>query len=72
MIKETSRQQTYYEVEETINLNVNGKKVKVYRWNKQDDNFGDYDDETSIDGEDKEKLTEEEVEELEDFIGDNL
>lgn len=51
-------------------IDVNGKEVRVYEEQTQDNVFSDYDYDTVIDEQDKEKLTEEELEELEDNLSD--
>lgn len=69
MIKLLNERFTYFESEKRFELNVNGKEVIAFRYEKQDPQFSDYD--TNIEIRDKELLTEEEIEEIENFITDH-
>ena len=57
---------TYFEKEERFILNYNGKDVIIYYYAKQDPQFGDYEGGYEII--DKEKFTNEEQEEIMDYI----
>jgi len=50
-------------------IDVNGKEIRIYEYIDNDDFMG-YDYDTVIDDEDKKKLTDEELEELEDNLTD--
>jgi len=56
----------YTETEEKIVLEVNGKSVTVFKYTKQDTLFGDY--EYDIEIKDKDNFTEEEQEEIIEYI----
>lgn len=51
-------------------IDVNGKEIRVYEYQTQDNAFDNYEHDTEIDEQDKEKLTDEELEELEDNLSD--
>jgi hypothetical protein len=57
----------YTEIEKMQEFSVNGKKVKVFAYNKYDSNTGDYDDDINYD---KELLNEIEAEEFDDYLAD--
>jgi hypothetical protein len=69
MIKLLNERFTYFESEKRFELNVNGREVIAFRYEKQDPQFSDYD--TNIEIRDKELLTENEIEEIEIFITDH-
>jgi hypothetical protein len=68
-MKKISREKLY--VRKTIKhiIDVNGKEIRIYEYIDNDDFMG-YDYDTVIDDEDKKKLTDEELEELEDNLTD--
>ena len=68
MIKLLNERFTYFESEKRYELELNGKKVIVFRYEKQDPQFSDYD--TNIEIQNREDLTEEEIEEVEKAIED--
>jgi hypothetical protein len=70
MIKLLNERFSYFESEKRYELEINGKKVIAFRYEKQDPQFSDYD--TSIEIQNKEDLTEEEIEEVEEAINDTL
>jgi hypothetical protein len=51
-------------------LTINGKDVRVDKWWTEDEVSGEYETDYEINDTDREALTEEEVEDLEDFITD--
>ena len=53
-------------------IEINGKQVRVGSYDEQDSLFGQYDADQEINEEDKKKLTEEELETLEDNLMDIL
>jgi hypothetical protein len=69
MIKLLNKRFTYFESEQRFELDVNGRKVIAFRYEKQDPQFSDYD--VDIDIQNKKDLTEEEEEEVIDFIADH-
>lgn len=70
MIKLLNERFTYFESEKRYDLELNGKKIVAFRYEKQDPQFSDY--ETEINIQNKENLTDEEIEEVEDFINDHI
>jgi len=68
MIKLLNERFTYFESEKRFELEINGKKIIAFRYEKQDPQFSDYDVDIKI--QDEEKLTEEEIEEVEDYLKD--
>jgi len=70
MVKLLNERFTYFESEKRYELEINGKKVIAFRYEKQDPQFSDYD--TSIEIQDRETLTEQEIEEVENEINDTL
>ena len=76
MIKILKTEQIYFEQEQSIELEINGKKIIAIRYEKQDPKFSDYELEVEI--QDKElliiehSLTEDEAEEIEEFIKNEL
>jgi hypothetical protein len=70
MVKLLNERFTYFESEKRYELEINGKKVIAFRYEKQDPQFSDYD--TSIEIQNRENLTEEEIEEVENTINDTL
>ncbi|MFA6023558.1 MAG: hypothetical protein WC781_05710 [Candidatus Pacearchaeota archaeon] len=72
MIKQTSEEITYKEIRKTFYLDINGKEVKVYTYDKQDNDLQNYDSDCEVDKEDEKKLTEDESEELETYLGDEI
>jgi hypothetical protein len=69
MIKKlTEPRFTYFESEQRFELEVNGKKVIAFKYQKQDPQFGEYD--SYIELMNKKDYTEEEIEEVEIFIND--
>lgn len=51
-------------------IDINGKQIRAYEYQMQDEPFDQYDHDIEIDEQDKEKLTDEELEELEDNLKD--
>ena len=51
-------------------MEINGKKVVAFRYEKQDPKFSDYDLDVEI--QDKSGLTEEEIEEIEEFVKNEI
>ena len=70
MIKLLNERFTYFESEKRYELDVNGKKVIAFRYEKQDPQFSDY--EATIEIQNKEDLTEEVIEKIEEAINDTL
>jgi len=60
----------YKKVFKTFVLEINGKEITVSKWWIEDDLSNDYETDYEIDEKDREKLTDEEEEELIDFIND--
>lgn len=69
-IEEISTIETYREIYMTKNLKVNGKEVKVYAWDKKDEELQDYDSDIEVNQNDNENLTEEESEALDEYLND--
>ena len=67
-MKIKEREVTYFEKEVKFILDYDGREVIIYYYTKQDPQFGDYEGEYTI--KDKEKLTEEEQEEIIDYVED--
>jgi hypothetical protein len=61
-IKKENEEITYSNVTTTHTFDVNGKKVRVYCYDKQDMGVSDYENDHTIEEDDLEKLTEEEHE----------
>ena len=61
----------YNEVEKEATISINGKKIKVKKYLKEDTEFGQYDNNEEYSKEFKE-LTEEEQEEVTDFVNDDI
>jgi len=70
-IKLINEEVTYKEVATTKTYSINGKEVKVNTWIKQDNTLSDYEDEKDVNENDMEKLTSEEQNSFEDWLGDN-
>jgi len=70
MIKILNERFVFFETETRYELEVNGKKVIAFRYEKQDPQFSDY--EATIEIQNRENLTEEEIEEIEIEINDTL
>jgi hypothetical protein len=66
MVKVLNQEFTYFESETRYKLEINGKEVIVFKYEKQDQQFSDY--ESSIEIQNKENLTDEEIEEIEETI----
>lgn len=66
MIKILKMELTYLESNQRFELDVNGKKVVAFRYQKQDPQFNDYDLDVEI--QNKELLSEEEIEGVEELI----
>lgn len=49
-------------------ISVNGNEIEVFKYTKQDEYFSNYEDELSFDEDQLKELTDEERNELEDFI----
>ena len=71
-IKKLEENMTYKKTTTTHEFDINGKKVKVYSHYFYDDISGDYDNDEVIDEQDKEKLTEDELETLEVYLSECL
>lgn len=69
-IKVLNKEFTYFESEQKIELEINGKKIVAFRYEKQDPKFSDYDLDVEIQNE--ELLSEEEIEEIEEFVKNEL
>jgi len=65
-IKVLNKRFTYFESEQRFELEINGKIVVAFHYEKQDPQFSDY--ELAIEIKDKSALTKEEIEEVEEFI----
>jgi hypothetical protein len=61
-IKKTEEEETYRQITTTHTFEVNGKKVRVYCYDKQDMQMEDYENDTTVDENDIAKLTDEEHE----------
>jgi len=70
MIEQINAEQTYIQENHLVTLNVNEKKIRVY-YSYTSDSEGYLDNDYEINEEDKKLLTEEEQEEVTDFIMDN-
>jgi hypothetical protein len=70
MIKVLNKKYKFFEAEQEIELEINGKKVIVSRYEKQDPQFSDYELEVEI--KDETGLTENEIEEVETFVKEDL
>ena len=66
MIKEIKREYTYFEAETKIELEIKGKKVIVFYYEKQDSVFHDYEVEIVI--QKKNDYSDDEIEEIEEFV----
>lgn len=71
IIKKIKEEVTFQEKATNHIFEVNGKEIKVGHWFK-DSTYGDYDNETTIDEDDKKLLTETELEEFEEYMSENL
>ena len=71
MITKIKTEQNYKEVRETISLNVNEKEILVYKSIKIDDIFDNYDVDFEIDSVDLDGLSEDEIEEINEFMRKN-
>ena len=69
MIKTIKEKIVYLEEVKHIKLEVNGKKIEIEKYAKQDEEFGYYDNDWSI-IKGKNLLTEEEEDEVHDFVYD--
>jgi hypothetical protein len=69
-IKLINEEVTYKEIATKKTYSINGKEVKVNTWIKQDNAFSDYEDEKDVNENDMEKLTSEEQNAFEDWLGD--
>ena len=69
MIKVKHSATLYLEIEEKITLSINGKGIEVIKYQKQDPQFSDYELEINFD---KEDLTEEEIDEVNDYFHNEL
>lgn len=67
-IEKTEEEITYSETTTTHTFKVNGKEVRVYTYNKQDMEQSNYYNDTNVDENDIEALTDEEHE----FFGEDL
>ena len=70
-IKLINEEVTYKEIATKKTYSINGKEVKVNTWIKQDNTLSDYEDEKDVNENDMEKLTSEEQNSFEDWLGDN-
>jgi hypothetical protein len=70
-IKKIKEEVTFQEKNTEHVFEVNGKEIKVGSWFK-DSNYGDYDNEVTINEDDKKLLTDEELEEFEEYMSENL
>lgn len=61
-IEKTDEEITYKNITTTHTFKVNGKQVRVYVYDKQYPEQSDYENDTNVDEDDIEKLTEEEHE----------
>jgi len=66
MIKELDRAFTYFESEERFDIEINGKAVVAFRYEKNDPRFSDY--EITLEIKNEEDFTEEEQEEIREYI----
>lgn len=71
-ITKTSQELTYVVRNSTHKVEINGKSVRIYEHQKQDTLFSDYDNDTEIDERDLKLLTEEEKENLEEYMSEVL
>lgn len=70
MIKLIEKKITFFEKEERFNLKLDGKEVIAFRYEKQDPEFHDYDNSIVI--KNVNQFSAEEIEEIEDFINDEI
>jgi hypothetical protein len=68
-IKKDSEEITYSNITTTHTFDVNGKKVRVYRYDKQDMEMSDYENDETIDENDLEALTDLEHEAFGEDLG---
>ena len=68
-IKIKNEELVFLQIEKQYTLEINGKEVKVNKWQKEDPFFSDYDSDYEI-KEDCKNLTEIEKEEIMDFVSD--
>lgn len=69
-IKILNERLTYFEQEKRIELEINKKVIVAFKYEKQDPAFSDYEVEVKIENEDL--LTEEEYEEINEYIKNDL
>ena len=69
-IKKLSEEVVYREEQKVVTLQYGNKKVKVSFYNKQDSQFGDYEDETEIIN--KIEFTDKELDEIQEYIENDL
>jgi len=70
IIKKVSEEITYKAETALIVVEVNGKKVSIVDWYKQDNEMSNYENDTEIDDVDREALTEEEDEVLLEYLSE--
>lgn len=61
----------YKEVEKEVTIEINGKKIIISKYNKYDGRFDSYDDNEEYSKE-YDQLTEEEQNEVRDFVNDDI
>ena len=72
MIKILKTEQIYFEQEQSIELEINGKKIVAIRYEKQDPKFSDYELEVEIQDKELLNLTDDETEEIEEFVKNDI
>ena len=71
-IEKKEEEITYKQITTTHTFKINKKEVRVYCYDKQDMQMEDYESDTTIDEEDIEELTEEELQIFEDELNEYL
>lgn len=71
-IKKIDEELKYKQIDTEHTFEINGKSVRVREYQKQDMLFEDYESDTTINEKDLEKLTDEEAEELENYMTECL
>lgn len=71
-VKLISDEVTYYRKSWESVVEINGKQVRVYSYQLQDNQFDNYEAEQEPNEEDMAKLTDEEADELESYLDDIL
>lgn len=72
IIKKLRQETTYSQITIEHTFVINGKEIRVYDYQKRDNVFDDYDSDVSIDEKDAELLTENELEAVNDQMGEIL